>query len=74
MARCVIIPGPPQHLPRFFASQEEEEQQLQVACKRILVSTLSVSIHLTCGVVSGNISHQQEALQCCADAATAQYY
>ena len=30
--------APPQHLPRFFASQEEEQQQLQVACKRILVS------------------------------------
>lgn len=33
-----VTAGPPQQLPRFFASQEEEEQQLQVACKRILVS------------------------------------
>eukprot|EP00775_Hariotina_reticulata_P008688 gene8688-8869_t len=30
--------GPPQQLPRFFATKEEELQQLEVACRRILVN------------------------------------
>lgn len=63
-----VLAAPPQQLPRFFASQEEEESQLVVACQRIMVSkTCCVACHrpiLGSRLAVGNVGYLHAPLIC----------